>query len=68
MPRYNQEVALIQPGPVRWRTLPPEQLDVVQDLAEGRGWAYVLDTYSGDDLELTRLIVELRKKRVVEYE
>ena len=68
VPRYNQEVALTQPGPVRWRTLPPEQLDVVQDLAEGRGWAYVLDTYSGDDLELTRLIVELRKKRVVEYE
>jgi len=28
----------------------------------------VLDTYAGDDLELTRMIVELRKKRVVEYE
>ncbi len=68
VPRYSQEVALVQPAPVRWRTLPPEQLDIVQDLAEGRGWAYILDTYNGDDLELTRLIVELRKKRVVEYE
>ena len=62
------EVTLVAPGPVRWHTLKPEQIDVVQDLAEGRGWAYVLDTYPGDDLELTRMIVELRKKRVVEYE
>ncbi len=68
VPRYNSEVTLILPAPIRWRTLPPEQLDVVQDLAEGRGWAYVLDTYPGDDLELTRLIVELRKKRIVEFE
>ena len=68
VPRYNQEVALVQPGPVRWRGLTPEQLDMVQDLAEGRGWAFILDTYPADDLELTRMIVELRKKRVVEYE
>ncbi len=68
VPRYGQEVALIQPGPVRWRTLTPEQMDVVQDLAEGRGWAYILDTYPENDLELTRLIVDLRKKRVVEYD
>ncbi len=68
VPRYNQEVALVQPGPVRWRGLTPEQLDMVQDLAEGRGWAFILDTYAADDLELTRMIVELRKKRVVEYE
>ncbi len=68
VPRPNQEVTLVQPAPVRWRTLTPEQLDIVQDLAEGRGWSYVLDTYSADDLELTRMIVDLRKKRVVEYE
>ena len=68
VPRYNQEVTLAQPSPLRWRTLPPEQLDLVQDLAEGRGWAHILDTYAADDLELTRLIVELRKKRIVEWE
>lgn len=68
VPRYTSEVALTVPSPVRWRALPPEQLDVVQDLAEGRTWAHVMDTFAGDDLELTRLIVELRKKRVVEYE
>lgn len=68
VPRYGQEVALVQPGSVRWRTLTPDQLDIVQDLAEGRGWSYVLDTYPTDDLELARRIVELRKKRVVEYD
>lgn len=68
VPRYNQEVTLTRRGPVRWRSLTPEQLDVVQDLADGRGWAFILDTYPGDDLELTRMIVELRKKRVVEYD
>ncbi len=68
VPRYNQEVTLTQPGPLRWRNLTPEQLDIVQDLAEGRSWAFVLDSYPGDDLELTRMIVELRKKRVVEYD
>jgi hypothetical protein len=50
------------------RGLTPDQLDIVQDLAEGRGWAYILDTYPSDDLELTRRIVDLRKKRVVEYD
>lgn len=68
VPRYSQEVSLVQPGPVRWRGLTPDQLDIVQDLAEGRGWAYILDTYNSDDLEMTKRIVELRKKRVVEYD
>jgi hypothetical protein len=68
VPKWGQEVTLVQPGPVRWRTLTPEQLDLVQDLAEGRTWAYILDTYPADDLELSRMIAELRKKRVVDYE
>jgi hypothetical protein len=67
VPTYGAEVSLVQPSPVRWHTLPPEQLDVVQDLAEGRTWSFILDSYPQDDLALTKLIVELRKKRVVEY-
>ncbi|MFY0537136.1 DUF4388 domain-containing protein [Nannocystis pusilla] len=67
VPTYGVEVSLVQPSPVRWHTLPPEQLDVVQDLAEGRTWSFILDSYPQDDLALTKLIVELRKKRVVEY-
>ncbi len=68
VPRYGQDVSLTQPSPVRWRTLTPEQLDMVQDLAEGRGWGFILDTYSADDLELTRMMVDLRKKQIVDYE
>lgn len=68
VPRYSAEVTLVQPCPIRWHTLKPQQLDIVQDLAEGRNWAHVLDTHAADDLELTRTIAELRKKRVVDYE
>jgi hypothetical protein len=67
VPPYGAEVSLVVPSPLRWHTLPPEQLDVVQDLAEGKSWSFILDTYPQDDLTLTRLIVELHKKRVVEY-
>lgn len=65
--RYGADVALVQPAPVRWRTLKPDQLDIVQDLAEGKTWSWIMDTYPSDDLELSRLIVELRKKNLVEY-
>lgn len=67
VPRYGADVTLVQPCPIRWRDLTPDQIDVVQDLAEGKSWSYILDTYPSDDLALTRMIVELRKKRVVEY-
>lgn len=67
VPAYDAEVSLVRPSPVRWHTLPPEQLDVVQDLAEGNPWSFILDASPHDDLTLTRLIVELRKKQVVEF-
>lgn len=67
VPRYGAEVTLVQPSPVRWRDLTHDQLDVVQDLAEGKSWSFLLDTYPVDDLALSRLIVELRKKKVVDY-
>ncbi|HEY8376018.1 MAG TPA: DUF4388 domain-containing protein [Nannocystis sp.] len=67
VPHYGADVTLVQPSPIRWHTLPPEQLDIVQDLAEGKTWSFILDSYPQDDLTLTRTIVELRKKKVVEY-
>lgn len=67
VPAYDAEVALTQPSPVRWHTLPPEQLDVVQDLAERKSWSFILDASPQDDVTLTRLIVALRKQRIVEY-
>lgn len=65
--RYGAEVSLVQPAGTRWRDLSPEQLDIVQDLAEGKTWSFILDTYPLDDLVLSRQIVELRKKKVVDF-
>ena len=68
VPAYGAELQLIQPSPVRWRELQPLELDMVQDVAEGRNWAFILDGYSQDDLTLTRTIVELRRRGIVTYD
>jgi pSer/pThr/pTyr-binding forkhead associated (FHA) protein len=67
VPHYGADVTLVQPCPVRWHSLSGDQLDMVQDLAEGKTWSFILDAYPQDDLALTKMIVELKKKRVVEY-
>ena len=67
VPRYGAEVTLTNPSPLRWRDIAPDLLDIVQDLAEGKSWSWIMDTYPSDDLALSRLIVELRKKKIVEY-
>jgi hypothetical protein len=67
VPRYGAEVTLTNPSPIRWRDVAPDLLDIVQDLAEGKSWSWIMDTYPSDDLALSRLIVELRKKKIVEY-
>lgn len=67
VPRYGAEVTLVTPSPIRWRDLTPDQLDIVQDLAEGKSWSWIMDTFPADDLVLSRMIVELRKKKLVEY-
>ncbi|HRI10004.1 MAG TPA: DUF4388 domain-containing protein [Nannocystaceae bacterium] len=67
IPAYGAELRLVAPSPVRWRDLAANELDIVQDIAEKRNWAYILDTYQADDLALHRLIVDLRKRKIVEY-
>jgi pSer/pThr/pTyr-binding forkhead associated (FHA) protein len=68
VPAYGAELRLITPAPQRWRELTPLELDMVQDIAEERNWAHILDTYPADDLTLTRTIVELRRRGLVGYE
>ena len=67
IPAYGAELLLVSPSPVRWRELAPNELDVVQDIAERRNWAYILDTYPVDDLALHRLIVDLKRRKIVDY-
>ncbi|MCB9566814.1 MAG: DUF4388 domain-containing protein [Myxococcales bacterium] len=68
LPAYGAEIRLVTPSPLRWRDLDPTHLDMVQDIAEKRGWAYILDSYPADDLSLYRTIVDLRRKGLVEYD
>ncbi len=67
IPRYNAEVSIARPSKVRWRELKHEDLDLIQDLAEGRSWAWIMDTYSEDDLKLTKRMVDLNKRGLVTY-
>ncbi|MCA9693669.1 MAG: DUF4388 domain-containing protein [Nannocystaceae bacterium] len=67
IPRYSTPVHLVRPGP-RWRDLKAEDLDLVQDLAEGRSWSEIMDTYEEDDLSLIRRALDLKKRGVLDYE
>ena len=67
LPAPEDAVELVKPGPVRWKDLDAEELDLVQDLIEHGSWTMLLDSTSTDDLTLTRRIVSLRKKGVVAY-
>jgi hypothetical protein len=67
LPKPRARVVLVKPCPVRWKDLPPAELDLVQDLVEAGSWWRVLDLSATDDLTLSRVLVLLKKKGVVEY-
>ena len=67
LPKPRARVALAKPCPVRWKELPPAELDLVQDLVEAGSWWRVLDLSPTDDLTLSRVLVALKKRGVVEY-
>ncbi len=60
-------VELLLPSPAPWREMPPAQLDIVQAIVEGWQWTQILDRLAGDDVELTRAIIEMRKNKLVRY-
>ncbi len=67
VPGYRDAVAVVKPSPVRWHTLEPDELDIIQALAEGLSWADILDSFPVDDLTLTQRISKLSKKGLVSY-
>jgi hypothetical protein len=67
LPASGANVRLVTPGSVRWKELSPEQIDLVQDLFDIKSWWTLIDRSTTDDLTLTRLLVELKSKGVVEY-
>jgi pSer/pThr/pTyr-binding forkhead associated (FHA) protein len=67
LPKPRARVALAKPSPVRWKELAPTELDLVQDMVEAGSWWRVLDLSTTDDLTLSRVLVALKKKGVVDY-
>lgn len=67
LPKGHARVALAKPCPLRWKELEEEELGLVQDMIEAGSWWRVLDTSPTDDLTLSRTLVALKSKGVVEY-
>jgi pSer/pThr/pTyr-binding forkhead associated (FHA) protein len=67
LPAPGANVRLIVPCSMRWKELSPEQVDLVQDLVEMKSWWSLIDRSRTDDLTLTRTLVELKTKNVVDY-
>lgn len=63
----ERSVELLLPSRKRWRELGPEQLDLVQAIAEGHDWPTILDRLDADDVALTRTAIELQKAGVIRY-
>src|SRR5690606_21736641 len=67
LPPFGVNVRLVSPCNMRWKDLSPEQLDLVQGLFDVKSWWKLIDSSTTDDLTLTRTLVELKAKGVVEY-
>lgn len=67
LPGPRETVRLVRPSPIRWSDLPPDELELVQDMVEAGGWWQLLDVSKKDDLSLYRLLVSLKGKGIVDY-
>ncbi len=67
LPTGRDRVSLVKQSPVRWSSLPDDQVDLIQDIIEMGGWKNVLDTRETDDLTLNRLLAKLKKSGIVHW-
>jgi len=67
LPKARGRVALVKPSPIRWKDLEEKELELIQDLSEQGTWWRVLDTSTIDDLTLSKTLVGLKAKGVVDY-
>lgn len=67
LPTRGDEVQVVRPSPVPWHTLDEKELGLVQAMFEHASWWDVLDTSPIDDVTLTRTLVALKKKGVIDY-
>lgn len=67
LPDPGTPITAVQPSPLRWSELPAEELDLLQKLIEGQSWWDMLDESEIDDLTLTKHLVAMAGKGVVNY-
>lgn len=67
LPKPRARVTVVKPSPVRWKELEEAEIELVQDMVEAGSWWRVLDRSPTDDLTLSRTLVALKKKGVIEY-
>ncbi len=67
LPKPRGRVVLAKPCPLRWKDLDEAELDLVQEMVEQGTWWRVLDRSTIDDLTLSRTLVALKGKGVIEY-
>jgi hypothetical protein len=63
----TETLALALPPGKAWRELGPDQLELVQLVAEGRRWSEILDRHQKDDVTLTKMMIDLHRDGVVSY-
>lgn len=63
----DERVSLALPPKTAWRELEPDELDMVQGVAEDLSWTEILNRLDGDDVSLTRMAIKLKKAGVIDY-
>ena len=63
----GRKVELILPARKPWRSLTPEQLDLIESIARGGDWPTVISRIDADDVALTQAAIDLQKHGVIDY-
>lgn len=63
------KVELVLPSRKPWRSLAPEQLDLVEAIVNSGGgdWSTIISRLEADDVALTQTAIDLQKLGVIEY-
>jgi hypothetical protein len=63
----DRKVELVLPSRKPWRSLAPNQLDLIESIARGGDWPTVISRLDADDVALTQAAIDLQKHGVIEY-
>ncbi len=67
LPRPGSKIVVRKPSPVRWRELSVDELDLLQDLVDGKDFWRVLDASPTDDVTFMRMVSGLAERGLLDY-